>query len=444
MAVTPEERIIELKQTVKELRDRIEAQNDEQMELLRFFELAVVETTADMRIINSYGADDLIFEDAKKLLERGENLIKVVYKSTKSTKERTESNEEEQQQKDLEAQLMDYVEGPREERVFDIVGEKEDGEIFMLIWRIRRVNKIFKSYFKMIPSNKIVENVVDQHERELEEYKRNLKVIFESISDGVTILDTHNEIIYMNDAGKRSFLSNQNKLLREASLEGKLFQDIFMSEDQEVMKKRVDYNQKVIATEKPISYEAMVNDMSIQYSVRPLFGDEGRLMGIFIISTFPKTLINPKPKSNPKIMQVFRKLNNQKNYLLRQNEELNDKLDHMSGKAKDLDSILRLYFINMQYLPVAMSIQNAESGKFEYINSAFEDFFGKLKTEVIDYTDKKVLGSEMAEKLSDATEQLSGHMEEIETPEALVKQVYLVEPAGQPPRVIRVYEKKSQ
>jgi PAS domain-containing protein len=339
---------------------------------------------------------------------------------------------------------MDYVEGPREERIFEVVGEKEDGEIFMLTWRIRRVKKIFKSYFKIIPSNKIVQSVVDQHERELEEYKRNLKVIFESISDGVSILNTQNEILYMNDAAKRSFLSNQNKMLREASLEGKNFQDIFMSEDQEVMRRRLDYNQKVLATEKPVSYQASVNDMNVQYSVRPLFGDEGRMMGIFIISTLPKTLINPKPQSNPKIMEVFKRINNQKSYLLRQNEELDDKLDHMSDKVKDLDAILRVYLINMQYLPVAMSIQRAKSGKFEYINSAFEDFFKKLKNEVIDKTDEEVLEKEAAEKLSGAAEQLSGHTKEIQIGDMLVRQVYLVEPPGQPPRVIRIYENKPQ
>ncbi|MFP4527837.1 MAG: PAS domain-containing protein [Candidatus Kapaibacterium sp.] len=446
--MTPEERIIELKQAVTDLRDKIEKVHEERSEILRFFELAIVDTNQDMRIINSDGATDDIFRDAGELFDRGNNLLKVVYKITKSTKEKIEppdaESEEIDEQADLEKEIDTYVQGPREERVFSIVGENSTGELFMLIWRIRRLGRIFRSYFRKIPSNTIVEKVNEKHDRELAEYERNLKVIFEAVSDGITLLDPNNMIIYMNEAARYSFLSNRNMLLTHASLEGKYFQDIFQSEDPDVLKRRMDYNAQVLSVKKPVSYTAEINNMTITYTVRPMFGEESRLKGLFILSKMPRTVIQPKPESNPKIMEVFKNINEQKNYLLRKNEELNDKLEHSARKARELDSILRLHFTNMENIPAAMSIQSAETGKFEYINSAFEKLFHKNKKQVIDRTDEEILPPEIAVAIAEATEKSEGKPSAIVIGEFAIDQNIVNEPSCYLPRIIRVYQKIPQ
>ena len=76
----------ELRSKIIQLYDKVNYQQEELSDILNQFELVIVETTGDLRILNSYGAVDIIFKAAIKSFERGENLLKIVYKEKTASK----------------------------------------------------------------------------------------------------------------------------------------------------------------------------------------------------------------------------------------------------------------------------------------------------------------------------------------------------------------------
>ena len=152
-----DDRSQEYRKTIAELREKIESQNQETFDLLKYFDLVIIDTKDDMRIMNSSGAVEELFGEAEKFFERGNSLIKAIYKVTKNTKPRPEEDDDEyrhtQIQLDLEELVVKFVMSSREEREFKIVGEKENGDVFVLVWKIKLMGKVFRSYFKIIPTN---------------------------------------------------------------------------------------------------------------------------------------------------------------------------------------------------------------------------------------------------------------------------------------------------
>jgi PAS domain-containing protein len=215
---------LQLKQTKQDLSERIEVMDRELSDLLSYFDLSIIETRADMKIINSYGNAEVMFKPAKKMLERGGNLIKAVYKTTRNTKARSDSGIEDYEElEDLEYTVGKFIDSNRNEKTIHVIGENDSGEIFLLIWIIVKKEKIFKSYFRVIPTNQIIRETKKRYEKEIKDIRRNARDIYELISDGITILDIDGRILYMNTNANKGFLPNDNKLLESASFEGRLF-----------------------------------------------------------------------------------------------------------------------------------------------------------------------------------------------------------------------------
>mgnify|MGYP003591918600 FL=1 len=89
-----DDRSQEYRKTIAELREKIESQNQETFDLLKYFDLVIIDTKDDMRIMNSSGAVEELFGEAEKFFERGNSLIKAIYKVTKNTKPRPEEDDD--------------------------------------------------------------------------------------------------------------------------------------------------------------------------------------------------------------------------------------------------------------------------------------------------------------------------------------------------------------
>ena len=270
---------------LKEYESKIQTQEAEMNELLKYSEMAIVEFTADFRIINSYGAIEKIFESVAEKIERGKNLLTMIYKTTRNTKEKIDGDTRSiEEQQDLDQSLTEFIDGHREEKIIKIIGQNDKSEIFLLIWKIIRKGKNFKSFFKIIPTNTIIHSLKEQYEKELASEERNKREIFGVVSDGITVLDIRNNIIFINEKAKDAYIHQGNKLLRNAKLDGKLFQEILVNESNEEIKKRLNINKRVIINKEPKSYLKNVGDLSVKYTVYPLLTEKKNVEGLVIIS----------------------------------------------------------------------------------------------------------------------------------------------------------------
>ena len=73
-----------------DLSKKIDEKDREFEEYLKIATMAVVDCTDDFRVMNSFGAVDVIFKEVIKSFERGVNLIRMVHKITKNFKEKSD------------------------------------------------------------------------------------------------------------------------------------------------------------------------------------------------------------------------------------------------------------------------------------------------------------------------------------------------------------------
>ncbi|HOK14665.1 MAG TPA: hypothetical protein PK007_07065 [Candidatus Kapabacteria bacterium] len=236
------------KDEIAELKRKVLILEDKCNEVLQNTEMAIVETRADMRIINAEGAIDLIFEEAIDDFERGENLLKVIYKITHNTKATSKELPTSTEQGDsIEELINKFVEGTLEEKLIRIVGEKESGELFLLTWKIKRLGKNFKSFFKIIPTNQIIKSAQDKHIEEINEMRKLVRDTLNIVEEGLFVLNMKNEIEFMNNSAKRFFFSSNINLLKSAPIEGRLYSEIFINESVDEIKHRIEQNARCIS-----------------------------------------------------------------------------------------------------------------------------------------------------------------------------------------------------
>jgi PAS domain-containing protein len=432
---------LQLKQTKNDLSEKVQNMDRELTDLLRYFDLAIIETRADMSIINTYGNAETMFKPAKKMLERGGNLIKAVYKTTRNTKARSESGIEDYEElEDLEYTICKFVDSNREDRTINVIGEKDDGELFLLIWIIVRKDKIFQSYFRTIPTNQIIRETKKRYEKEIKDIRRNARDIYELISDGITILDLDGKILYMNSNANKGFLAYDNKLLAKASFEGRLFQEIFVTEGADSVKERLDYNKMVFMTKKPRSYKKVVGKKEVSYSVNPVFSDKGNVIGLVIVShiidsekknydekRLLKTLLS-LTEDNKKHIERFKEL------------ELNEKW--LMQKNTEYQEAIRMYYSFLESAPQPIGALELPSMKYIFINSHLEELFKLSRKEVIGKTDMELFDINYDElfKNDDIIEKEEIINIKIKDMSAMQKTLFGHE--GQPSNIIRIFDPK--
>ncbi len=377
----------ELRNQIIQLYDKVNKQQDELSDILNQFELVIVETTSDLRIMNSYGAVDSIFKAAIKKFERGENLLKIVYKITKNSRglENGETRSFEEMEY-LEDTLNKFIEGKRNEIILRVIGEKEDAEIFLLIWKLKRLDRTFKHYFKIIPSNAIIKAANDRNKKEISKIVNQSYEIYNLISDGIIILDLEQRIQFLNQSIKDNIILKQSNLLRNSNFDNRFFKEIFITGTPDEIKFRIETNRKVINSKTPISYNTTISNTEFIFSVNPVFDEKNDIINLLIIIRHNKDIsftINEKKLELTKLIQIIRSLSEDKNQLKQRTFELENNQQWLMNSLKQTNEKINYYNNIFAKFPIPLSIQEEKNKTFLFVNNAFEKLFKVNKNDVI-------------------------------------------------------------
>jgi len=433
----------ELLAKIDELNSKLNSVKNEQFELLKNFDLAIVDTRDDMRIVNSIGAIEEIFKDVSKRFKHGENLIKIVYKITKNTSEMDEAVQgQDEDKKILEDSIADFLATKKNEKIMRIVGEKEDGEVFLLEWLIIRGERYLRSYFKIIPTNAIVKEVQAKLEAELENSKKNMKQVLDFIGDGVTILDIKSRIVYLNDKARKSFISKEKTLLQSAKFEGRIFRELFATDDPDDQRRREYFNKEAIITKQMQSYTKRINETDVRYEVYPLISDTQSVTGLAVISKFSAEQKEaPQQMDNSKLIATLKALAEDNKVMKERIKELENNQQWFMKTNKEYQDTIKLLYTFMEKLPIPVSILQLPELKFDFVNKAFEKKFKLKRDDVKKKEDKEVFSPEINSILSKLNNDALECKDIVEVSNNIIsaRQIALCNTYNNPTHLIRVY-----
>lgn len=398
-ASAPEDkRLDDFRKQIYDLKDKLEAQNNEIFDILRYFELAVVDTKDDMRILNSNGATEIVFQDAGKMFEQGNSLVNCVYKITRNSKakpdaEELESAEKKQEREDLETTVNRFVASHREEKVIKIVGERNDGEVFLLVWKMKKLGKNYRSFFKVIPTNAIIKAMQDKQGKELDKIRSDMRTIFENIGDGVTILDLKNKIIFMNEAAKAGYASYQNILLKNANFEGRLFQEIFPTEDPDEIKARMEFNHRTIMLKQHLSYSKNIGDKVVTYNLYPMYDNKHHVNALLIISKLPTP--SEERVDSQKLLNLIKGLSSENKRLFIQTREQEENITANLIKLREFQEASRIYLQIIDKFPLPACLLQYPSRTIVMLNDSFEILVNKTKDVIKGKKDSELFSADV-------------------------------------------------
>jgi len=432
------------KDEIASLRQKILILEDKYNEALLNADMAIVETRSDLRIINAEGAIDNIFNECIDDFERGENLLKIVQKTTHNTKvSNKEIYDSSEDQESIEQAVNKFIEGTLEEKVFRIVGEKESGELFLLIWKIKRFGKNFKSFFRIIPTNQIIKSAQEKHLDEINIMRKLVSDTLNLIEEGVFILSIRNEIEFMNISAKRFFFNDNPTLLKNAQIEGRYYNEIFVNENLDEIRTRIEYNAKCIATKKPVKFTQRKNDQQVVFTIYPNFNHKKEVIGtitiikddlpIFTAST-PKDEIEKLTKALKYYTQIAKQSETRIN-------ELENNQKWLMNKNNEYQSLIRTLSTFLDNIPVPLAILSLPSRKYKYVNNYFAQKFNIKKELVKGKTDDDLMNPDDADAFSTKTIEAIETLEitKVSSPNYYAKQVVLVNANNKPSNLIRLF-----
>lgn len=438
-----DDRTQDYKKTIAELREKIENQNQETFDLLKYFDLVIIDTKDDMRIMNSFGAVEELFGDAEKFFERGNSLIKAIYKVTKNTKPRPDEDDDEYRhtkiQLDLEELIVKFVMSTREEREFKIVGENENGDVFLLVWKIKRINKVFRSYFKIIPTNSIIKAMQIKHNEEIVQIKADMRLVFEHIQDGITILDLKNTILYMNESAKNQYFTTTNKVTKNANFEGRLFQEIFVNESADLVKSILNHNKRVIDTRAHYDYNAKIAEQDVSFHLKPIFNERQFIIGILIISRNSAGDFNI---DTTKLFNALKNLSIENKKLYSANKDLEVSLNKSNESLTNFQRTIKLIYSFLEQFPYAISILKMPNMNYEFVNSRYEEITQIKREHLRGKRDEEVFPPELVENLGHFINSTlaNSNSEYFEYNQYKIRQTVLKNERQEPAYIIRAFE----
>ncbi len=403
--------ISRLKRQLKEARKEVSTLEDESdaemQELLRHFNLVIVDTRDDMRILNASGAIEVIFKDVEKKFQQGENLVKIIYRAAKNTKSMDEIDLSEDEQKDLEDRIDQFVRGSRSELMLRIVGERGGtGEVFMLEWKIMRKERYFKSFFKIIPTNTIVKKVQDEYSAKLENLRQNMRFIYGQCRDGITIIDIKSKILYMNSLAKKSFLSGSNNLLLNADMEGKYFKELFSAADSDKGKEIEKHIKNAVISKKPASFPSGKGSEKHDVEIYCLRNEKDLVDGIVLFSRANQNNNNSSGSAeSSKIVAAMKQFAEENKVLKERVKELEYNHKWFMKNNKEYQDTIKLLYSFLENTPLPLSILSLPERTYEFTNIAFEEFSGKNRKELKGMAEKEIYSAEQAALLDKKTEE---------------------------------------
>jgi hypothetical protein len=391
-----EHEISELKQKVHNLTEELNLNYSQ-------FENCYVDTNSDFRIINYFGATDIIFEEVKKKFQKGENIIKLVNKISKTNIAHIEGQETDSENIPSIDQVLDkFFISQKNDLNLRIMGEREDGEYFMLVWKVKKIESYFRHYFKVIPTNQINKLTQEKTVYDLENARTIFKSIINLIETGIIVLDVSQRITFINESGKNHILPNQNARIKNANFESKNYKDLIFMCDQDEANFLLDSNKTVIDSKKKVSFSRKVDGKDLHYDLYPIFNKSEELNGIAIISSFKE----PANKGLGhqidfrKLLLTIKHFSDQNKILYERISELETNQRWFMKNNQQYESTIKTLYSNIENIPYPLSIIEMPSQKFILINTAFHRAIDKDKKEILGKTDFEIFPDDLSSILN--------------------------------------------
>ena len=450
------------KQEMSLLKTNCQKQEDENNDIMINFNLAIVDTTEDMRIVNSLGSTEHVFAGAGEKFERGKNLLKMVYMTTRNSKEKAEEQSSAddikayEDREDLEDVIIKFTESKRDEREIKIIGEREDGEIFLMIWMIKRRDNYFRSYFKIIPSNTIIDEISAKHKAEQEANDKKMYEMLAMVRDGVIMMNQNQKILFMNNQAKELILSN-NKLLRNAPVEGRFFHEIFVNDDNDSLRMRQEHNGTVLRTGNPVEYDMKTQERKLNFVLNPIKNSSNKVVGIFLLCKNNESNGNVA-RNNAQIgMQLFdkeqrrtpdkialkmalRELTEDKKKLAERVKELETNHNWHMKNSRQYQSMVKKLYTYIANIPLPMVVINVKDSNYELVNLAMEKMLRRDRKEILGKKDVEILPGDLGEYLNSTVEELliSGGESVIDHSRMKGKQILIKDSNDEKTHIVRI------
>lgn len=442
-----EKRINRLNSDKEELRKKIQKQQDYIQDIFKYSDTAVVECTDDFRIINSNGSIEYIFKDAMKSFEQGQNLMMMVYKATHNIKEKLEDATGTDEQEDLEVTVTKFMMGNKDEQEFKIVGRFDDGEPFLLNWTMKRNNRTFINYFKIIPTNSIVKSMEGVLKEEENFLQNKMNFILDKSSEGVIIMDRETKILYANEASIYHYISSEIKSVKSTNFVNRFFYKIFSKEDANAAREIQNINVKVLKTGVEDTFHRYLNERKVQYKVNVIRkGDFAE--GLVITSHFVYEDVDEDIEDKKNLLLKIKELSEKHSEYNAQIQEYETnhnwfmkKRREDTQKIKDLQKALNSIYSYINDLPYPVSIQDFPDLTFKFVNRAFEVMLNQPKKEILNKKDCDIFEGESCVVLQDALKKSinSDVAIEYEIENSKIKQVISLDPINNKKSLIRVF-----
>lgn len=401
----------------QDLQKKLDEQYQEMQNIMKYADTLIIEFTSDFRIINTLGPIEKVFGQHSKKVERGANLMQLIYKTTQNIKAKEENEEEVayEDREDIEKKVEKFIQGKKDDLLVEIIGENDEAEIFLFVWQIIRNNKNFKSYIKIIPTNNIVKITQDKFKKDLERIDKNNTQLLRLLKEGIVILDRKYKISFMNEAAKKILISSKIPLLQDAPVEGRFFREIFVHEEVEDINQRLEYIDQAIDTKQNIVYTKRTRDIDVEFSIFPMLDDSNYLNNIAIIVTNKSYNIgkaSDDANSKKRLLITLKQLSDEKNILSERVKEL--EYNHkwfMKKRKEDIDTISNLHnsikSLNnyLNNLPVPTTILRYPELTYEFVNRSFEVLFNQKREIINGKTDFFIFSDNDVEKLNFAVDE---------------------------------------
>jgi len=421
------------------------------VDVLKYGEIAVIDCTMDYKITSSYGAFDVIFQNLNKSYSRNKDIIDLINNSVNEIDDddiEVVEGQEPFYKIDVKNEFLEFLKSSKKQVILDIFGKFNNDEIYLLQVKLIKLEGFIRAFVKIMPSSFFLRKYEQRFNKEITKKDKILDSIVNSLSVGITILDSRNRILLMNQTAKDHHFSDAAKILKNAQVEGRLYCDIFTNENNEEVNTRMQHHGKVLARGDSVKYSKNTNEKNVNFEIYPIKNDGNLVDELLVISSLNAM---PDVDSDLKISKLTSLAKHFKlegdNLKERVKElELNQtwlmkKGDESNNNNKLLHESLRQLYHYLEILPFPMAILDLPNLKYEFINKSYLAMIGRDKKEVLSRKDEQVFSEELASELAHrVAESITGGLAVPVTIHGYKGKQYMIKnEKGQPQHIMRIF-----
>ncbi len=388
-----------------ELKSKLDAHVELLDETLRHSDTVIVDCTEDFRINAVLGPYDQVFHEHRDKFKHGGNLMKIIYATTKNIIDQDELklHSDTNEAKNMEQKIIEFMQSKRNEILLKVVGETAQGDSFILIWKMKRFGRYFRSFFTSISANLILDKVSEKHEQEIEVLTRRIENLVEYSSDGFIILDKIGKITFINRNARKTLMAQNVKRLMDADVRGRFYREIFVNDTNEEINRKLDINKRVFTNNQAESFIKKSPDGDIHFSVFPDHNEFGDTQGLVIVTSLKPTMIsNELEQKIKRLSTAVQKMQSEKTYADERIKELDynqqwmmKKLEDSNQNIKLLHKSLKQLYNYLENMPIPICIIDLPTLKYEFVNTKMHQWMNTKKTDVVGKRDEELLEKDL-------------------------------------------------